>query len=207
MNYIYRMKSRFFNGMDTFLKTFDITDNVDDFIIYSAIQDWMKYMNISYLGIETHASQYGYTNFYVDRKIIEGIECECLVGVRRKQHTALDSFLKSVEHGPGVKPVSAVHATPIVAYQTKHQKQKIPKSVKTHVWELYIGPHINEHRCLCCKKTLIKITNFDVGHVISEANGGTLEIGNLRPICSVCNFSMKTVNMVEFVKKYGYYIG
>jgi len=115
--------------MDTFLKTFDITDNAQDFIVYSAIQDWMKYMNLSYLGIETYASQNGYTNFYVDKKIIEGVECECLLGVRRKQDTMLDSFLKSVEYGG-----HAVHATPIIAYKPKQsQKQKIPKSVKTNV--------------------------------------------------------------------------
>jgi HNH endonuclease/Rho termination factor, N-terminal domain len=89
----------------------------------------------------------------------------------------------------------------------KRKKQNIPKSVKTHVWDLYIGSHINEHRCICCKKTLIKVTYFDVGHVIAEKNGGTLEISNLRPICSVCNYSMGTENMVDFVKKYGYYIG
>jgi 5-methylcytosine-specific restriction endonuclease McrA len=87
-----------------------------------------------------------------------------------------------------------------------YKKQKIPKSVRTHVWELYIGPHINEHRCLCCKKTLIKITNFDVGHVVAESNGGTLEINNLRPICSVCNHAMQSTNMIDFVKKFGYYI-
>ena len=88
----------------------------------------------------------------------------------------------------------------------KIPKKKIPKSVKTHIWNLYIGPQINEHRCMCCKKTLIKITDFDTGHVISEADGGSLEISNLRPICSVCNHSMGTMNMIDFVKKYGYYI-
>lgn len=89
----------------------------------------------------------------------------------------------------------------------KKKKQPIPKSVRTHVWELYIGSNINEHRCLCCKKSLIKITNFDVGHIIAEKHGGTLEISNLRPICAVCNNSMGTENMIEFVKKYGYYVG
>ena len=89
----------------------------------------------------------------------------------------------------------------------KKKKQTIPKSVRTHVWDLYIGSHINEHRCVCCKKTLIKITCFDVGHVMSERDGGTLEISNLRPICAVCNHSMGTMNMVDYVKKYGYYIG
>ena len=91
--------------------------------------------------------------------------------------------------------------------ELKRKKQTIPKSVRTHVWDLYIGSNINEHRCICCKKTLIKITNYDVGHVISERDGGTLEISNLRPICSVCNHSMGCTNMVDFVKKYGYYIG
>ena len=86
------------------------------------------------------------------------------------------------------------------------KKKKIPKSVKTHIWNLYIGPQINEHRCLCCKKSLIKITDFETGHVVSEKDGGSLEITNLRPICAVCNHSMGTMNMIEFVKKYGYYI-
>ncbi len=88
----------------------------------------------------------------------------------------------------------------------RNKKKKIPKAVKTHVWNLYIGAHINEHRCLCCKKALIKITEFETGHVVSEAEGGTMEISNLRPICSVCNYSMGTMNMIEYVKKYGYYI-
>jgi len=67
----------------------------------------------------------------------------------------------------------------------KNKKKKIPKAVKTHVWNLYIGSHINEHRCLCCKKALIKITDFDTGHVLSESDGGTMEISNLRPIFSL----------------------
>lgn len=89
---------------------------------------------------------------------------------------------------------------------SKNKKKKIPKAVRTHVWNLYIGAHINEHRCLCCKKALIKITDFETGHVVSESEGGTMEISNLRPICSVCNHSMGTMNMIEYVKKYGYYI-
>ena len=89
----------------------------------------------------------------------------------------------------------------------RKKKEAIPKSVRSHVWNLYIGPTINEHRCLCCKKAVIKITEFDCGHVISESAGGTHEIGNLRPICSACNHAMGSQNMIEFVVKYGYYIG
>jgi hypothetical protein len=89
----------------------------------------------------------------------------------------------------------------------RKKKEAIPKSVRSHVWNLYIGPTINEHRCLCCKKAIIKITDFDCGHVIAESAGGTHEIGNLRPICSACNHAMGSQNMIEFVVKYGYYIG
>ena len=89
----------------------------------------------------------------------------------------------------------------------RKKKEVIPKSVRSHVWNLYIGPTINEHRCLCCKKAVIKITEFDCGHVIAESAGGTHEIGNLRPICSACNHAMGSQNMIEFVVKYGYYIG
>ena len=89
----------------------------------------------------------------------------------------------------------------------RKKKETIPKSVRSHVWNLYIGPNINEHRCLCCKKAIIKITDFDCGHVIAESKGGTHEIGNLRPICSPCNHSIGTQNMIDFVMKYGYYIG
>jgi chemotaxis protein histidine kinase CheA len=93
------------------------------------------------------------------------------------------------------------------AKKTKQPKETIPKQIKSIVWNQYIGEDVRKHKCLCCKKVSIENTNFHAGHVISEKNGGTLEIGNLRPICPSCNYSMGTENMVEFVKKYGLYIG
>lgn len=91
--------------------------------------------------------------------------------------------------------------------EKKKKKQAIPKNVRNIVWNHYIGEDIIKHRCLCCKKVLITNTNFEVGHVLSEKNGGTHEINNLRPICGSCNHSMGTENMIEFVIKYGLYIG
>ena len=86
------------------------------------------------------------------------------------------------------------------------KKIKIPSKVRADVWATYIGGHIAEHKCICCKRVTIKQADFEVGHVQSEATGGTLEINNLRPICSTCNKSMGRTNMIDFVKKYGYYI-
>jgi hypothetical protein len=91
--------------------------------------------------------------------------------------------------------------------EAKKKKQSIPKNVRIIVWNHYIGEEIIKHRCLCCKKVLITNTNFEVGHVISEKNGGTHEINNLRPICFACNHSMGAENMIDFVVKFGLYIG
>lgn len=91
--------------------------------------------------------------------------------------------------------------------EAKKKKQSIPKNVRIIVWNHYIGEEIIRHRCLCCKKVLISNTNFEVGHVISEKSGGTHEINNLRPICFACNHSMGAENMIDFVVKYGLYIG
>lgn len=91
--------------------------------------------------------------------------------------------------------------------EAKKKKQSIPKNVRVIVWNHYIGEDIIKHKCLCCKKVAISNINFEVGHVISEANGGTHEINNLRPICFACNHSMGTENMIDFVVKYGLYIG
>lgn len=91
--------------------------------------------------------------------------------------------------------------------EAKKKKQSIPKNVRVIVWNHFIGEDIIRHRCLCCKKVLISNTNYEVGHVLSEKNGGTHEINNLRPICFACNHSMGTENMIDFVVKYGLYIG
>jgi 5-methylcytosine-specific restriction endonuclease McrA len=89
----------------------------------------------------------------------------------------------------------------------KKKKQSIPKNIRMIVWNHYIGEDIIKHKCLCCKKVTISNTNFEVGHVLSEKNGGTLEINNLRPICFACNHSMGAENMIHFVVKFGLYIG
>jgi hypothetical protein len=93
------------------------------------------------------------------------------------------------------------------ANDSRKRKQPIPKNVRVIVWNHYIGEDIIKHRCLCCKKVVISNTSFEVGHVISDKNGGTHEINNLRPICFACNHSMGSENMIDFVVKYGLYIG
>ena len=112
---------------------------------------------------------------------------------------------------PKAKPKPKIASKPETVAKKKApvewiNKVHIPKKVRTDVWNTFIGPSIPIHKCLCCLKTTICMTDFQVGHVVSEHDGGNLNIDNLRPICASCNISMGTTNMKDYVLKYGYLI-
>ncbi len=81
------------------------------------------------------------------------------------------------------------------------KKTKISIALKRKVWHKWIGIHIGQTKCLCCKMTDIEQFNFSCGHIIPESKGGTLDVENLRPICSSCNSSMGNENMFEFMRR------
>jgi len=74
----------------------------------------------------------------------------------------------------------------------------IPKRIKDMVWDEYVGPYIAQTYCFVCESTIIKMSQFDCGHVIAVAKGGKTVVSNLRPICHACNLSMGTRSMTEF---------
>jgi len=80
------------------------------------------------------------------------------------------------------------------------ERKTIPQKIRQDLWKQYYGENYNS-LCLICKQH-ISTTNFEVGHIISVANGGPDFINNLRPICRDCNRSMGTENMDEYKKKY-----
>jgi HNH endonuclease len=83
------------------------------------------------------------------------------------------------------------------------KKKKIPASLRNSVWVILNGEK-NNAKCFCCKIEPITKGNFECGHIISEKDGGKVTLDNLRSICSLCNKSMGTQNMNEFMKKCGY---
>lgn len=85
----------------------------------------------------------------------------------------------------------------------KNQKKAIPKAIKQLVWNFYIGEEIGKTECFCCGVTKITQLSFVCGHVEAEANGGQITIDNLRPVCAMCNSSMGTKNMIDFMKTHG----
>lgn len=86
----------------------------------------------------------------------------------------------------------------------KAKKKIIPKVMKDLCWSKYIGDTVGKTKCMCCETNEIKMNDFQCGHVIAEANGGTITVDNLRPICKACNVSMGTENLNEFKMRYGF---
>jgi len=84
--------------------------------------------------------------------------------------------------------------------KNKYKKKYIPSAIKKIVWNTYIGEEKGKSKCLCCKTTEIIQISFHCGHIISEKNGGELNVSNLRPICQNCNSSMGQKNMMEFME-------
>jgi hypothetical protein len=87
--------------------------------------------------------------------------------------------------------------------EKKPRKKTIPVALKRKVWDHWVGEQIGKTKCPCCKLTDITQLNFSCGHINAEANGGSLHVTNLRPICGSCNSSMGTKNMNEFIREYG----
>ena len=91
----------------------------------------------------------------------------------------------------------------LITKPKKHRKKKISPQIRFDVWKKYIGNKI-EAKCFCCwKNRITPFTNnntFHAGHIMSEANGGIISIGNLLPICSDCNKDMNATNWDEYIK-------
>ena len=76
-------------------------------------------------------------------------------------------------------------------------KVAVPKAIREQTWIRYVGERFKS-KCYIhwCKNTMT-VFDFQVGHNIPESKGGTLDISNLRPICSRCNLSMSNKYTIE----------
>ena len=83
----------------------------------------------------------------------------------------------------------------------KKPRKNIPKIIRDKVWDNNIGLQNGTGKCYCCNDQ-IDSKNFEAGHIVSVADGGETIIDNLRPICSKCNRSMGTDNMINFIQQY-----
>jgi len=104
------------------------------------------------------------------------------------------------ELDPGVTTVEiATSADTIVG--TIIKRKAIPKAVKSTLWNIHFTENNAKGECKVCSKE-IKMTDFDAGHIIAVTNGGSDNLDNLMPVCSLCNKSMGVQNLNEFKKLY-----
>ena len=85
----------------------------------------------------------------------------------------------------------------------RNKKRKpIPPAIRKAVWLYYNGKKY-ESDCYTNCGEKINVFGFECGHVVAHSKGGSIEISNLRPICSNCNRSMDNENMEDFIDYYG----
>lgn len=89
--------------------------------------------------------------------------------------------------------------TKIKKTNVKKRKTRISKSVKSKVWNEKIGTQVGEVYCIVCINNKINMMNFECGHIEPEIKGGETCVDNLLPICGLCNKSMATKNMRDYV--------
>ena len=87
-------------------------------------------------------------------------------------------------------------------------KDSIPRAVKNCLWINYFGDK-RVGVCACCQREPITINNFHAGHIKSEKEfgPGSVTLDNLAPICPLCNSSMGTMHMMDFISKYNLHYG
>ena len=80
--------------------------------------------------------------------------------------------------------------------------KKIPATVKACLWSKYFED-AGKAKCYVCKTRDIFRDGFEAAHVQSRYNGGSDRLDNLRPCCALCNQSIGTKDLEEFIREYG----
>lgn len=79
-------------------------------------------------------------------------------------------------------------------------RRAIPKAIKTALWDIY-HPGKLKGKCYCCKNE-IDARSFEAGHIIPHCQDGPDTVDNLVPICRVCNNSMGSMHLNEYMARY-----
>ena len=78
---------------------------------------------------------------------------------------------------------------------TNNRNSKIKKiggKISNNEWSALLQKY--ENRCLCCKRSDVKLT---IDHVVPISKGGTNTIDNVQPLCQSCN-SRKNAKYIDF---------
>ena len=114
----------------------------------------------------------------------------------------VDEEMKKALHAVNaVNAVNTVVEEPGVAKAVTVKRKAIPKPVKMKLWNQHFTEDNAKGTCQVCSNE-IKMSDFEAGHIIAVANGGTDNIENLTPLCGQCNKSMGTQSVHDFKQTY-----
>ena len=83
----------------------------------------------------------------------------------------------------------------------RRKRTALPSAVRLAVWNQWNGAESGMGPCFCCGRAVSQ-QDFECGHVLAAARGGSDAVGNLRPLCRTCNRSMGERHMDEFRAEY-----
>ena len=98
------------------------------------------------------------------------------------------------------KPKIITRSQPEPATPKPNKRRTPPKGARMDLWRRDIGEQYHG-KCYVCSGPL-SIENFEAGHVIAVAKGGSDCIDNLRVVCSPCNKGMGTQHMEDYKTTY-----
>ena len=104
---------------------------------------------------------------------------------RKNKNKKKNKTIKTIKKIPKSKLINT--DTDIVLH---NHKETIPKRIRELVWTTNNSETFSTKCFVTWCENKINVFNFQVGHDIPESKGGTLDIDNLKPICSNCNLSM-----------------
>jgi hypothetical protein len=91
-----------------------------------------------------------------------------------------------------------------------HRKDPIPETIRKRIFaENSTDIHKCQSKCVCCEGLIIQsaiysCNKYECGHILSEKNGGQVQLDNLVPLCQSCNKGMSSNNLLEWTtRKWG----
>lgn len=103
----------------------------------------------------------------------------------------------------GDKYKSSIQAKPENNFKpsvNKNLRPRIPKAIRSNVWEKHFGKNTNG-ACFCCCNDIDR-NQWHAGHVKSYHEGGADTMNNLKPLCVDCNLSMTSLHLYEYMLKH-----
>jgi hypothetical protein len=130
-----------------------------------------------------------------------------VTGIERASGAPATAFwVDNDERGAGTLPSArSDEGSPLLVkvLRARSARKSLPQAVRHAVWNAWTpgGAKAGEGACASCGRSITQ-QDYDCGHVVARACGGSDTVDNLRPVCRPCNTSMGTVDMRDFVAKH-----